>query len=236
MDENDIPRVLRNQVPYRELYFYQKSEVIYAMTYYFAHKYYVARKDRTVDQIIQAARSGKQNIVEGFADGVMSTELQLKLINVARSSLEEVRADYEDYILTRNLSLWDAAHPRYEEMLNYCRSRNRVDDYKRYFEKWDAEEFCNVALTLLHMTDKMMISYLKGLETQFITQGGIRERMYAARTGYRQNIDNELQALRDQVKSLRQQLSVKEQEINRLLAENHHLEVLLTQSRHPGAQ
>lgn len=231
MENSKLPKVLQDEVQYQDLFFYQKSEVLYALTYHFTKRFLPTKGDRTVDQMIQAARSGKQNIVEGFADGMTSTELQLKLLNIARSSLKELRADYEDYLNTRHLAFWQSSHPRYDQMLDFCRKHNKVSDYEPFFERWNDEEQCNIALTLLHMTDKMMKTYLSGLEQQFVTQGGIRERMYAARTGYRKGLDDELQRLRDENKSLRQQVPILEQRIEQLLAEKRHLEVLLEQER-----
>ena len=228
---NEIPKVLQNEIQYQDLYFYQKTEVLYALTYHFAQKFLSAKHDRTVDQMVQAARSGKQNIVEGFADGMTSSELQLKLLNVARSSLKELKADYEDYILTRHLDIWETSHPRYKEMLAFCRFHNQVKDYRPYFPKWSDEELCNIALTLLHMVDKMMKTYLQGLEQQFVTQGGIKERMYAARTGYRKGQEEELTRLREENKSLRQQVSVLQQQRDQLQTEKRHLEILLQQAR-----
>ena len=229
--DKEIPKVLQNEVQYQDLFFYQKTEVLYALTYHFAKRFLSAKADRTVDQMIQAARSGKQNIIEGFADGMTSTELQLKLLNVARSSLKELRADYEDYLCTRHLTVWGSGNPRYDTLLKFCRQHNKVSDYEPYFERWGDEEQCNVALTLLHMTDKMMKTYLSGLDKQFVTQGGIKERMYAARTGYRKGIDEDLQRLREENKSLRQQVPILEQRIEQLLNEKRHLEVLLRQER-----
>lgn len=231
MEKETLPKVLQNEVQYQELFFYQKSEVLYALTYHFAKRFLPGKGDRTVDQMVQAARSGKQNIIEGFADGMTSTELQLKLLNVARSSLKELRADYEDYLSTRHLSVWETTHPRYDEMLRFCRQHNKVSDYEPFFDRWNDEEQCNIALTLLHMTDKMMKTYLSGLEQQFVTQGGIKERMYAARTGYRKMQDEELLRLRAENQSLRQQVPILEQRIEQLLNEKRHLEVLLEQER-----
>ena len=231
MGNKPLPKVLLNEVQYQDLYFYQKSEVIYVMTYHFAKRFLDSKGDRTVDQMIQAARSGKQNIVEGLADGMTSTEMQLKLLNVARSSLKELRADYEDYLHTRELPFWDAKHHRYEDMLTFCRKHNKVSDYEPYLKQWNDEEICNIALTLLHMTDKMMKTYISGLDQQFVTQGGIKERMYAARTGYRKGVDEELQRLREANKSLRQQVPILEQRLEELEREKRHLEVLLMQAR-----
>ena len=248
MKNNELPRVLQNEVPVRNLYFYQKTEVAYALTFHFVKRFLPAKGDRTVDQMLQAARSGKQNIVEGLADGITSTELQLKLLNVARSSLKELRADYEDYLQTRHLNVWNTQHPRYDEMLQFCRNHNLVADDEPFFTKWNDEELCNIALTLLHMTDKMMKTYLTALDKQFVMQGGIKERMYAARTGYREGqeedlkrlreenkrLQNETTRLQEENKHLRQQVPILEQQIEQLLNEKRHLEVLLAQARGRG--
>ena len=234
MKNNELPRVLQNEVPVRNLYFYQKTEVAYVLTFHFVKRFLPAKGDRTVDQMLQAARSGKQNIIEGLADGITSTEMQLKLLNIARSSLKELRADYEDYLQTRHLTVWNTQHPRYDEMLQFCRNHNLVADYEPFFSKWNDEELCNIALTLLHMTDRMMKTYLTALDKQFVTQGGIKERMYAARTGYRKGQEEELKRLREENKHLRQQVPILEQQIEHLLNEKRHLEVLLAQAKGRG--
>lgn len=233
-ENKELPRVLQNEVPVRNLYFYQKTEVAYVLTFHFVKRFLPAKGDRTVDQMLQAARSGKQNIIEGLADGITSTEMQLKLLNIARSSLKELRADYEDYLQTRHLTVWNTQHPRYDEMLQFCRNHNLVADYEPFFSKWNDEELCNIALTLLHMTDRMMKTYLTALDKQFVMQGGIKERMYAARTGYRKGQEEELKRLREENKHLRQQVPILEQQIEHLLNEKRHLEVLLAQARGRG--
>ena len=233
-ENNELPRVLQNEVPVRNLYFYQKTEVAYVLTFHFVKRFLPAKGDRTVDQMLQAARSGKQNIIEGLADGITSTEMQLKLLNIARSSLKELRADYEDYLQTRHLTVWNTQHPRYDEMLQFCRNHNLVANYEPFFNKWNDEELCNIALTLLHMTDRMMKTYLTALDKQYVTQGGIKERMYAARTGYRKGQEEELKRLRIENKHLRQQVPILEQQIEHLLNEKRHLEVLLAQARGRG--
>ncbi len=164
----------------RNMYFYRKSMVIYDLTFYFAHKY-LMKKDRTIDQMIQAARSGKQNFVEGMADGVTSSEMQIKLLNVGKSSLQELREDYEDYLRTRSLTIWTESHPRYAKMLEYCKAHNDLGDFQLYFDKWNDEELANVALSLIHQTDRMLQRFLQTLEKQFIENGGIREAMSKAR-------------------------------------------------------
>ena len=103
----NIQTVLKNQTNWKALWFYQKTVVLYQMTWVFTQRFLPKYGDRTVDQMVQAARSGKQNIVEGSSDGVVSSELELKLLNVARSSIQELQEDYIDYILKNGLSKWE---------------------------------------------------------------------------------------------------------------------------------
>ena len=198
-----IDSVLRKQTNWKNLWFYQKTVVLYQMTYVFTRRFFPAYGDRTVDQMVQAARSGKQNIVEGSADGVTSMEMEIKLLNVARSSIQELLEDYEDYLPTHHLTKWTAGHPRYDTMLRYCRTHNHVGDYEKYFEKWNDEELTNVAITLCHMVDKMMMTYQKKKEEEFVTEGGIRERMTAARLGYRTNQRETIEQLSHEVERLK---------------------------------
>lgn len=202
----NIPRVLRQQTNWKELFFYQKSEVLYQLTYTFCKRFLPTYGDRTVDQMVQAARSGKQNIVEGLADGVTSTEMQLKLLNVARASVQELQEDYVDFLTSRNLRIWDDAHPRYNQMLAFCREHNKLADYQPYLERWQEEEMANIGYTLCRMVDRMMTTYIEGLEAQFVQEGGIKERMYAARTGYRQGQDERLRQLEAENAALRQEI------------------------------
>lgn len=208
-----IESVLRRQTNWKELWFYQKTVVLYQMTYAFTRRFLPEWGDRTVDQMVQAARSGKQNIVEGSADGVTSMEMELKLLNVARSSIQELLEDFEDYLPAHRLTLWQTGHPRFDSMLEYCRSHNRLSDYAPFFETWSAEEMANTGITLCRMVDKMMMSYQKKKDQEFVTEGGIRERMTAARLGYRTNQREEIAKLKA--------------EIEKLKAENEKLKTLL---------
>ena len=200
-------QVLKRVRPWQGAYFYQKSEVIYQLTYAFCHRFLPAHGDRTVDQMVQAARSGKQNIVEGIEDGETSTELHLKLLGVARSSLQELRQDYHDYLVARQLTIWTLQHPRYTTMREFCKSHNKLEDYQPFFEKWDAEVMANTAITLCYQVDTMLNSHLRTLEKEFVEQGGIKERMHAARTGYRQQQDTELAHLRQLVPQLQSEIA-----------------------------
>ena len=118
-----------------------------------------------------------------------------------------MREDFEDYIKSRHLQFYVAGNDRYDKMLAYCRSHNRLADYEPYFSKWTDEEMCNCALTLCHIVDKMMLSFLKKLEHEFITEGGIKERMHRARTGYRQQQDERLKQLEDELLRMKQALA-----------------------------
>jgi four helix bundle suffix protein len=169
---------------YRNLYFYQKSVALYDITCAFTERY-LQKGDRTIDQMVQAARSGKQNIVEGSEAGMTSSETEIKLLNVARASLQELREDFEDYLRSRHLIIWNEQHPRYQRMKTFCKKHNRTEDYKPWLADWDDEEISNVALTLIHQTDCLMIPYIKNLEQAFLATGGIREKMSAARRNRR---------------------------------------------------
>jgi four helix bundle suffix protein len=218
-----IEGVLKKQSNWKNLWFYQKTVVLYQMTYVFTKRFFPAYGDRTVDQMIQAARSGKQNIVEGSADGVTSTELELKLLNVARASIQELQEDYEDYIISHKLVKWEKGHPRFNNMLSFCRTHNFLKDYASYFELWTNEEMCNVGITLCHMVDKMLMTYQKKKEDEFIKEGGIRERMTAARLNYRNNQNQALEVahydiaiLQKENAELRKTIAYLEKEIKRL--------------------
>ena len=211
-----IDSILRKQTNWKNLWFYQKTVVLYQMTYVFTRRFLPAFGDRTVDQMVQSARSGKQNIVEGSADGVTSMEMELKLLNVARSSVNELLEDFYDYIISHRLNKWMSGHSRYDDMLTFCRTHNKLDDYLRFFEKWTDEEMCNVGIALCRMVDKMMMTYQKKKEAEFITEGGIRERMTAARLNYRTNQREELEQCRQIIEHLQQENEALKSEIRKL--------------------
>lgn len=201
------PSILRPQPKWDNYFFYQKTDVLYQLTVAFCRRFLPKSGDRTVDQMVQAARSGKQNIVEGCADGVTSTEIELRLLNVARGSLKELAEDYADYLKTHALSAWTSGHPRYDAMLAYCRTRNKLPDYEPLFSKCGDEELANLALTLCHMVDRMLSTHLKNKEADFIEHGGIKERMTAARLARRRTQNEEIASLRKENAALRHEIS-----------------------------
>lgn len=199
-------QVLRAPANWKNLRFYQKMNALFQLTFIFCERFLPKYGDRTVDQMIQAARSGKQNIVEGSEDGKTSTQMELNLLNVARSSVGELREDYLDHIRNYRLALWEQGHPRFQAMQDYTREHNQPEDYLPFASQWSEEEFCNTCLTLCYQIDAMMNTYLAGLEKTFVTEGGIKERMHKARTGYREEIDSRLQQLEQEAQKWKQEV------------------------------
>lgn len=169
---------------YRNLRVYKVTEIIYDITYYFAQKY-LSKGDRTVDQMVQAARSGKQNIAEGNQAAATSSETEIKLTNVAKASLEELLIDYEDYLRVRKLEQWNKLHSRFETMRQYARSEQIMKDYSKYIVRMTDEEIANLCITLIHQAIFMLFKLLEHMQERFVKEGGIKEIMYKARTEYR---------------------------------------------------
>ena len=214
-NENEKKTIFGKVANYKELHVYQKAEVLVLLTDVFCKRFLPPYGDRRVDQMNMAARCGKQNIVEGCEDGQTSSQMEVNLVNVGRASFQELREDYEDYLKRNNLPVWDKTHPRFDGMVDFCRRNNDWAAYKELAAKLSAEEFCNMALSLCHITDKMFDGYLKYLEKRFIEEGGIKERMYAARTGYRQEQDARLRALEAENAALKRRIA----ELEKALAE-----------------
>ena len=210
MEEKSIFKRVAN---YKELHFYQKAETLVLLTDIFCKRFLPSYGDRTVDQMNQAARSGKQNIVEGSEAAMTSSETEVKLVNVGRASFQELREDYEDFLKRHRLVLWDKHHPRYSRMLDFCRAHNHWEHYQSLANSLNEEELCNLAVTLCHFTDKMFEGYLLHLEKTFREQGGIKERMHAVRTGYRQEQEARLRFLEEENAALKRKISELEKKL-----------------------
>lgn len=169
---------------YRNLRVYQVTEIIYDITFYFT-EHYLRKGDRTIDQMVQAARSGKQNIAEGNQAAPTSSETEIKLTNVAKASLEELLKDYEDYLRVRKLQQWDEQHPRFEKMRQYARSERIMKEYTELIEKLNDEEIANLSITLIHQAIYMLYKLLETMQNRFVTEGGIKELMHQSRVSYR---------------------------------------------------
>lgn len=209
-------KILLDGANWKKLRFYQKSEALYQMTFVFCDRFLPKYGDRTVDQMVQAARSGKQNIIEGSEDGKSSTEMELKLLNVARASIHELREDYKDFLLSRHLPLWDKMHPRYEGMCKFTSQYNDLKFYEPFFTKWSAEEMANTGYTMCCQIDVMMNGYLKMLEERFKTDGGIKERMHRARTGYRDGQDLKMREMEATIAIQNQKIKELEAELAKI--------------------
>lgn len=175
---------LKQKGNYRSLVAYQKSECIYDITYYFAHKF-LEKGDRTIDQMIQAARSGKQNIAEGSAASTTSSETEIKLINVARASLQELLIDYEDYLRVHNLEQWGFDSPKAIQTRRVCSKHNDSAYYREAIAIRNPETIANIAITLIHQEDVFLRKLLDRLQRDFVENGGIKEQMSRARIAYR---------------------------------------------------
>ena len=176
--------ILKRKGDYNNLIAYKKSVIIYDITFFFT-QHFLQKGDRTIDQMLQAARSGKQNIAEGNRAAATSTETEIKLTNVAKASLEELLIDYQDYLRTRDKLLWDASNPRYEKMRAYAASELIFDQYHSLLHKYNDEALANLCITLIHQTSFLLYRLLEKQEKNFLKEGGIKERMYQARVNVR---------------------------------------------------
>ena len=166
---------------YASLLSYQKAEIVYDGTVYFCDRF-IDRRSRTRDQMVQAARSGKQNIVEGSMASGTSKETEVKLTNVARASLEELVVDYLDFLRTRGSGEWPKTHPFALRLRELNRIRNApYTAFRKGIEHPDPLISANVLLGLTRVTTFLLTRQLRGLEASFVAEGGLRERMTRAR-------------------------------------------------------
>jgi four helix bundle suffix protein len=170
---------------YRDLIAYQKAIVIYDLTVGFCHRF-LKTGDRTIDQMVQAARSGKQNILEGSKASVTSSETELKLTNVARSSLEELLADYQDFLRANRCVLWDKTSREAIYVRKLGKNPNLAySDIREICETRPPEIVANFAICLIHQTNYLLDRLLRRLQRDFLQNGGIREQMGKARQKYK---------------------------------------------------
>lgn len=162
---------------YQKLLSYQRAETIYDATVRFCNRHF-ERRDRTIDQTVQAARSGKQNIAEASMASATSKETEIKLTNVARASLGELLEDYRDFLRTRNIPEWDKSHPYAQRLSELLRTPDaNYDTFKKAVEH---EDPADAILGLTKVAYALLTRQIKQLETQFVEEGGLRERMTKA--------------------------------------------------------
>ena len=166
---------------YQDLLSYRKSLIVYDATVQFC-KRFLDKRDRTVDQMVQAARSGKQNIIEGSMASGTSKEMEIKLTNVARASLEELLEDYRDFLRTNGGALWD----KNSKEAQFVRKQGRKKDesymsYRTYLETRPGNVVSNIIICLIHQANYLLDQQIRQLEQAFLKEGGLRERMSKAR-------------------------------------------------------
>ena len=171
---------------YRTFLAYRKAEIIYDMTYYFCEKY-LRKGDRTIDQMVQAARSGKQNIIEGKEAARTSYETLLKLLNVARASLHELLVDYEDYLRVRNLKLWDNDSVEVRAMRELGKTHTDSAYFLSLAETRSDEVVANMVIVLIHQADILVGNYYDWHYNKFLNEGGYREKLTRERLANRNN-------------------------------------------------
>jgi len=160
---------------------YQMAEIVYDATVAFCNRW-ISRRSRTHDQMVQAARSGRQNIAEGSVASGTSKKIELKLVGIARASLEELLLDYQDFLRQRDLPLWEKDHPEAQKVrkLAYASDRS-YRTYKTYIESSAAEVAANALICLIHQSNYLLDRQLRQLEKRFLDQGGFTEKLYKAR-------------------------------------------------------
>lgn len=166
---------------YENLFSYQKSQIIYDATVRFCDRF-IDRKSRTHDQMVQAARSGNKNISEGSQVSGTSKEGELKLVNVARASLEELLGDYQDYLRQRGHSLWNKNSKEALYVRNLGKKPDlSYEDFRDFIETRPAHVVANILICLIHQANYLLDQQLRRLEQDFLKEGGLRERMTRAR-------------------------------------------------------
>lgn len=179
------PKNSTNLIPahggYRQLKSFQQAELVYDATVKFCDRF-IDKRSRTHDQMVQAARSGRQNIAEGSQASGTSKKFELKLVGVARASLEELLLDFEDFLRHRGLSLWAKDHPTAQIVRSLAYQKNRTyQTYAPYIEEASAEIAANTVICLIHQANYLLDQQLRQLEKAFLNEGGFTERLYHMR-------------------------------------------------------
>ena len=180
---------------YRQLKSFTVSQLVYDVTVRFCNRY-IDRRSRTHDQMVQAARSGVQNIAEGSQASGTSKKFELKLTNVARASLEELRLDYEDFLRQRGMPLWDRHDPRGAHLVaRRCTTANQVACWVRDTTRAEkgndatppdyAETAANAAIVLICVACYLLDKQIRQLAETFEKEGGFTERLYNVRRNQR---------------------------------------------------
>lgn len=213
-----MPIALNHRGNYKDLLTYKKGNIIYDITFYFCHKY-LSKGDRTIDQMIQAARSGKQNIAEGVAASVTNAETEIRLVNVGKASFKELLCDYEDYLRTRGLRFWEKDGKEIEWMRRFAKA-NEEDSapYLKICESRNDEVVANIAIMLLKQEDYLLFKQLKAIQVQYDhgenMHARVQEETRIARKQIRQEMRNkamkEAMAEKDDIRRFKKVMQVKQ--------------------------
>lgn len=169
---------------YNNLMAFKKADAIYQCTYDFINRF-ISKSDRTFDQMLQAARSGKQNIAEGNVDGAASKISKMKLLGFASGSLAELKTDYIDYLKTRNLILWNEDDPKHKQTRYYCSHRNDSHYYREALQQRSDETCANILIILIFQCKFLVDSLIRSSKRDFVTSGGNRENLQKERKKYK---------------------------------------------------
>ena len=186
MEPGNHNQLLASSGDYHQLICYQKTVIVYDLTYWFCERYMERSKDRTVDQMVQAARSGKQNIVEGITDGAASKESELKLLKVAAGSLHELHEDYEDWLRTHQHPIWAKDSVEMKALWAIGKEHSDSGYFMQLARTRPPETTANIARGMteqaIYFLDRLIQSKVK----QFVENGGLKEQMFRVRQQYRQ--------------------------------------------------
>lgn len=178
---------LRISGDYSDWNVYKKAVIVSDVTELFIRRVFKSG-NRTADQMRQAARSCKQNIVEGIIDGTISIEMCIKLLGVARGSLRELLEDYQDFLRQNELELWDKNDERTRKTRAYCVNHSNVVEFTNKCKERSDETVANIMVTQIRQLDAMLASVLRKLEGEFLKSGGIKEAMFRARVSARDGV------------------------------------------------
>lgn len=173
-------RFLRLAGDYTSWNVYRKSVIICDVTELFINRA-LPYNSRTIDQMRQAARSCKQNIVEGVSDGTISAEMCIKLLGVARGSVRELLEDYGDFLRQHSLEIWSMNDRRTVAAREYCKNNDNPYSFTELCRSRSDETVANLMITQIRQIDYLLAVEMKKVENDFITNGGIKEAMYRAR-------------------------------------------------------
>ncbi len=186
----DKDRLIPRYGGYRKLRSFQTAQLVYDETVVFCNRF-VDKRSRTHDQMVQAARSGVQNIAEGSMASATSKKFELKLVGVARASLEELILDYQDFLRQRGLRLWSKDAPealKVRERLQWMQSGEQTfsaGSDPLCLNKTNSQVAANIMICLTNQASYLLGRQLQKLEKQFASDGGFTERLYHFRNGQR---------------------------------------------------